>query len=124
MRSDFLSEKSEMSSVSEASMLLRRVAGPREIGDSVKAAINRAARKIGLTYSRARDIWYANARRIDATEMDALRREAEKQAAAYDRVANAMAATDPDFYRSDIAALVHAARALRGLDRPGNDPEG
>lgn len=111
-----------MSSVSEASLLLRRAAEPRGIGDSVKSAIRRAANKIGFTYSRAKDIWYANARRIDADEMDALRREAKKQAATYDRIAHAMASTDADFYREDIAALVYAARAIRGLGSTGNDP--
>jgi hypothetical protein len=48
----------------------------------VKAAIRRASRRLGLPFSRARDIWYGDARRIDAEEMDKLRQEAEKAALA------------------------------------------
>lgn len=41
--SENLSEKLEMSSIAEASDLIRRAAEPRPVGDSVKAAISRAA---------------------------------------------------------------------------------
>jgi hypothetical protein len=33
-----------------------------------------------------------------------------------------MEQTDPGFYREDILGLVNAARALRGVDRAGDDP--
>jgi hypothetical protein len=52
---------------------VQRCAEPRPAGDSVKAAINRAAKRLGFTYSRTKDIWYGGARRIDAREMDRLR---------------------------------------------------
>lgn len=103
----------------EASTLIRRVAEPREVGDSVKAAISRAARKLSFGYGRSRDIWYSRARRIDADEMDALRREATKQAERYERIAQAMRNSDEDFYSSDISALVNAARTIRGVDSSG-----
>lgn len=119
--SDKSCENSDMSC--EASILVKRVAEPRGVGDSVKAAISRAAHRLGWKHSRTRDIWYARARRIDAHEMDALRRQAAKEAARYESVARAMEQTDPDFYRSDIIALVRAARALRGVDLPGDDGE-
>lgn len=111
MRSDFQCERQTM--LCEASVLVKRAAEPRVIGDSVKAAIARAANKLRWRYSRTKDIWYARARRIDAHEMDALRKEAAKQAAKYERIANAMVTTDPEFFGEDIAALVHTARALR-----------
>jgi hypothetical protein len=115
--SDFPLEQSEMSSVAEASKLVRRVAEPRSVGDSVKAAIARAARRIGFHHSRTKDIWYAHARRIDAYEMDRLREEAGRVEA---RIAvahllglrNSLAATDPNFHRPQIAALDDALRAL------------
>jgi len=105
----------------EASALVRRV---EPVQRSVKAAIGSAARRLGWEYTRTREIWYGRARRIDAHEMDALRREAQRQAARYDAIARAMEQTDPGFYCEDIASLVRAARALRGVDRAGDDPAG
>lgn len=47
---------------------LKELADPRPVGDLVKAAIGRAARITGLSYTRAFDVWYGKARRIDAHE--------------------------------------------------------
>jgi hypothetical protein len=66
------------SSIDEAKILVRRCAEPRPAGDQVKAAIRRASQGLGIPFSRTRDIWYGDARRIDAEEMDRLRRGAEK----------------------------------------------
>src|SRR5580704_6141251 len=66
------------SSINEAQMLVRRCAEPRPAGDQVKAAVRRASQRLGIPFSRVRDIWYGDARRIDAHEMDKLRQEAEK----------------------------------------------
>jgi hypothetical protein len=60
----------------EARHLVHRCAEPRPVGDSIKAAIYRSAKRLGFTFSRTRDLWYANARRIDAWEMDRLRERA------------------------------------------------
>src|SRR5213595_2540815 len=80
--SDLSSEMRGMSSVAnEAGLLVRRVAEPRPIGDSIKAAIVRTARRLGFSYTRTRDIWYGNARRIDAAEMDRLREYAGRREA-------------------------------------------
>jgi hypothetical protein len=68
---------SDASSIDEARILIRRCAEPRPAGDLVKAAVRRASRRLGLSFSRTRDIWYGDARRIDAEEMDRLRLEAE-----------------------------------------------
>lgn len=54
-----------MSTFSDA---LRELAEPRPGGDLVKRAIERAARLTGLSYTRAFDVWYRKARRIDAHE--------------------------------------------------------
>ena len=114
--SENLSEKLEMSSIAEASDLIRRAAEPRPVGDSVKAAISRAARKLGLTFSRAKSIWYGEAHRIDANEMDALR----KQAGIYEAVAFNLRVQDEDFHRAQIDALEHVARVLRNMGRTGD----
>lgn len=106
-----------MSSVSEASLLVRRVAEPRDVSDSVKAAIVRAARRLGFPFSRTRDLWYGHARRIDAAEMDRLRdlaakREAELLRAQILAARNALAATDAEFHRPQIDALECALRNM------------
>jgi hypothetical protein len=73
-----LPNSSHASSIDEAQTLVRRCAEPRPAGDQVKAAVRRASQRLGIPYSRVRDIWYGDARRIDADEMDKLRQEAEK----------------------------------------------
>jgi hypothetical protein len=47
---------------------LRELSRPCEPGDRIKAAIGRAARRAGLAYWRAFDIWYGKARRIEDHE--------------------------------------------------------
>jgi hypothetical protein len=73
-----LPNSSYTSSIDEAQTLVRRCAEPRPAGDQVKAAVRRASQRLDIPFSRARDIWYGDARRINADEMDRLRREAEK----------------------------------------------
>jgi hypothetical protein len=64
------------SSIDEARALIRKCAEPRKTGELVKEAIFRASRRLAMPISRARDIWYGDARRINAYEMDRLRRGA------------------------------------------------
>lgn len=74
--SEFPSREGEMSSlVSEASDLLKVVAGPQR---SVKKSIRDAADRLGFKFNRAKDIWYGDTPRIDAYEMDRLRHEAAR----------------------------------------------
>ena len=73
-----LPNSSYISSIDEARTLVRRCAEPRPANDSVKAAIRRASQRLEIPFSRTRDIWYGDARRIDAEEMDRLRHGAEK----------------------------------------------
>ena len=73
-----LPNSSYTSSIDVARTLVRRCAEPRPANDSVKAAIRRAAQRLETPFSRTRDIWYGDARRIDAEEMDRLRHGAEK----------------------------------------------
>ena len=99
----------------EASVLLRQVAEPRVVGESVKSAIARTGRALGWRFSRTREVWYGRARRIDAFEMDRLRdaaRDIERTAQRLLALRDALAAKDALFHRDDIGAL---ERALRGL---------
>jgi hypothetical protein len=44
---------------------------------TVKAAIRRASQRLNIPFSRTRNIWHGDARRIDAEEIDRTRRGAE-----------------------------------------------
>lgn len=56
----------------EAAALVRRVAEPSHVGDTVKQRIARAATRLGWTFKRTEDIWRREAR-IEVAEMDRLR---------------------------------------------------
>jgi hypothetical protein len=75
---DNLQRSSFASSIEEAKVLVRECAKPRPTEDNVKAAILRASRRLRFAFSRTKDIWYGAARRIDAEEMDRLRKEANE----------------------------------------------
>ncbi len=124
-------EDFKMSAACEASSLLRQLAEPRPAGDSVKAAINRAARRVQFTAVRATAIWYRLARVIRAEEMDALRRAAdqrrEEQEGRHeyrellDRLSileNRLATTDEDFFGPTLAAVGESMRQPRGARGP------
>lgn len=127
-----------MSVTAEAAMRLRQIAEPRPVGDSVKAAISRAAVRVGIPAERAKALWYGEARLVRAEEMDAIRaadnarrnkerharEEAQRLGAVFAAVASRLCETDADVHRDDIAALVDAARALGAGDRAVDPPEG
>lgn len=103
----------------EAAQGLKRIARSPE---PTKTRIARAARAVGISYWRAFDLWYGKARRIDAAEMDAIRRaEMEAARAEYrelvariERLDAALRLSDPEFDRP----LAHADRkAARRADR-------
>lgn len=117
-RADFTSDLSDDSSeVSDAMRIVQLAAEPRPVGDSVKAAIGRSAKRLKWSYTRTRDIWYGDARRIDVREMDALREVEQRRddaANEADRrrkleqlavLRTRLHMRDPDFHREDIAAL-------------------
>lgn len=124
-----------MSSCLEAAALLRSVAEPRPVGDTIKAAINRAAKRVSahlrepMRPGRAEDIWRGEARAIRAEEMDAIRRAAEKRLVGEARnefteldrrIARleALLVQDADFHGVEADALrASASRAHRPVDR-------
>lgn len=68
------SEKSEMNSLAFSQKALREEIAPPSFG-SVKARITTAARSLGWTTTRTRDVWYADPRiSINADEMRDLER--------------------------------------------------
>jgi hypothetical protein len=101
------------SSIEEAQALIRLCAEPRPAGDPVKAAIRRASLQLQMPFVRVRAIWYAEARRIDAEEMDRLRRGAEKaelaQAVSAIELLVNKALTSPSSASHQMISNLHAA---------------
>lgn len=63
-------EKSEMSTLVFASTTMKNVLAPRAEGHNIQDRIRVAARKLGWSYSRAKDVWYADPRvSIDGEEL-------------------------------------------------------
>jgi hypothetical protein len=73
------SESKPMSSAAEMTTLLKVVAAPAEPGESVKAVIGRASRRLGWSWGRTKRLYYGEARRIDAEEMDLARSKARER---------------------------------------------
>lgn len=125
-RSEKPPEFSENSSeISEAMRLAREAAEPRPVGDSIKSAIDRVAKRLGWSFGRTEDIWRGEARRISSSEMDALRLLEQERDFAADRAEqrrhlqqlSALRAKlqfdDPDFHAADIAALSYVIEAAK-----------
>jgi hypothetical protein len=110
-------------SIDEAQALVRRCAEPRPAGDLVKAAIRRASQRLEIPFSRTRDIWYGDARRIDSGEMDRLRRRAEKaelaQATAAIEFLTNKALTSPSSASHQMITNLHAALLAFSAETPG-----
>lgn len=139
------SEGLRMTPINQASRMLMDLAEPRPVGDTVKAAITRAARAVSavlrdarqepMTYGRCEDLWRREARRIDAAEMDAIRaaherrhrslrdqlREAEALAGRLERLAAELSPAASDEASGERSASARqaqrTARALRDLAR-------
>lgn len=105
------------SEISDAMRIVHFAAEPRPPADSAKAAIRRACQRLGWTYTRTRDVWYGDARRITVAEMDQLRALEQERDHAANRAEqrrhlqqlHALRAklqfNDPDFHAADIAAI-------------------
>jgi hypothetical protein len=122
-----LPNSSHASSIDEAQVLVRRCAEPRPAGDQVKAAVRRASRRLGIPFSRTRDIWYGDARRIDAEEMDRLRQGAQnaelaQAVAGIEVLRNRMLDSNLPASRHVFVALTAALSAL-GRHVKGGTPE-
>ena len=66
-----------MSASLEASELLKRLAEPAPVGAHIETLIRGVARKVGLSFSRAKALWYREAAIVRSEEMDALRAAAQ-----------------------------------------------
>jgi hypothetical protein len=67
-------DKPMTNAVMEMTEIVRAAAEPWAPGDSVKAAINRASRRLSISPRRATTFWYSRPAAILAHEADSLRR--------------------------------------------------
>ncbi len=58
--------------MADATTMLKELSQPWQPGEFVKDAIRRVATMSGLSPSRAFDIWYGKARKVDETELAAI----------------------------------------------------
>jgi predicted phage-related endonuclease len=112
---------------SEVTAALRELADPWSRGDRVKVAIDRAARRAGLSYWRAFDIWYGKARRIEPHETDAIqdaltkRRKEVTRNEVHDlrtrlaRLESLLVQTDEEFHRPVLDRLRSPDGGLGGM---------
>lgn len=106
--------------------LIEAVAGPRQIYDTRDSWLRRAARNAGSTYRQARALFYGEITdpyhpTVTRFKEAAGRHEAKRLAEQFEGLAHALRVRDEDFHSADVAALLDAARNLRGLDRSGTD---
>ena len=104
---------------------LRELSEPWERGDKIKRAIERSARMAGLSYSRAFEIWYSRARRIEPSELlrieQALKQKHSKDARnelselrlRLTRLESLLVLSDPEFHRETIAQIGAQVRRPR-----------
>ena len=124
--SERTTSEGRMTTLDHAALMLHEIAEPRPVGDSVKAAITRAARAVNvflgdrekLSYGRAEDLWRREARRIDAHELDAIR-------AAHSASQRARAERRDQALRAELHAAAVLADRLERLAAgcvPADDP--
>lgn len=103
---------------------IEAIAGPRQASDTRESWLARAARKAGISFRQCRALYYGETTdpkhsigsRVQSAA-DQARKEAQELAARFEGIAGALNAKDADFHSEDVVALIHAARALRGVDR-------
>lgn len=103
------------------------IAGPRDWGDTRESWLDKAARKSKTISTRMmRSLWTGEVHNENhwavrevkrQAELAKARRDATDLATRYEEIAGGLNAKDADFHSSDVAALINAARILRGLDR-------
>jgi hypothetical protein len=104
--------------------LIAAVAGPADAFDNRKSWLDRAAEEAGVTYRQVKTLFYGERERPNPKVVAKLkeaagRYEARNLAHQFEGLAQSLNVRDADFHSADVAALLSAARALRGLDRSG-----
>lgn len=106
--------------------LVVAAAGPRLDTDTRDSWLRRAARNAGTSFRQTKALFYGEIndphhRTVTKFREAAGRHEARNLAAQFESLARSLNVRDQDFYQQDVAALLHAARAISNLDRPRTD---
>ena len=123
-----------MNASAESYRLLREIAGMpvTPVGDAIQRVVSRLAPYIHMSVSRAKSVWYGEARLIRAEEIDALRAAAAEQrrkveaghaqvrhiAELYRAAAERLRHLDEDYHRFEILRLEQQADQICPLDSP------
>lgn len=111
--------------MTDISQSLRFLGEPYTRADKIKSVIERAARRAGLSYWRAFDIWYGKARRISDEERQQIsaaleqKREQDARHEFHDlkvrllRLEARLVQTDAEFHRETITAIGQSVRRPR-----------
>lgn len=120
------SGKTEMSTLVFASEILKNGIAPAGSAENVKARIRLAARRLGWSFTRTKDVWYADPRvSIDGEELRVIERVSgveygrRELRTVDDLIARADAlldGPDADFHRPFVAALRVRGRSLSPLN--------
>lgn len=119
--SEKASGKNNMSTVELASEIIKSRIAPVGICQSVAERIRHASRKLGWSYSRTRDVWYANARTVHYHEMKRAeevaglangKQELKEIDTLIERAENLLSTNDPHLRRAVFAGMRAFARAM------------
>lgn len=131
---EFRSEDPEVSSLAEMQSLVHATADFTSPSGNWKDRVQAAARALGFGWSRTKDLYYQDARRIDAEEMDRARqvvrklkdeqrrREAARHVAWLSATLESASASGADLDRSDLAAVQRVLSRVGALDSPLGNP--
>lgn len=105
--SEYLSEVLEMRA--EAAVLIRQIAEPKH---NTKATIAEVARRFRWKHSRAKAIWYQEARRIDGHEILALQAEYTRLSNTTKAFMAALEQANPHCSRQELVADLRRIAAI------------
>jgi hypothetical protein len=114
-----------VSAMSDIADDLRKLSEPWIGGEPVKVAIDRAAKRAGLSYWRTYDLWYRRPKRIENYEREQVaaalaekkrletRNEVRDLRMRLEILEARLAQVDADFHREEIGAIRGQVRGLR-----------
>ncbi|MGM4967409.1 hypothetical protein AB7714_28205 [Tardiphaga sp. 1201_B9_N1_1] len=113
------SERMRSVALSEASGLLREIAGPRLAGESIKSVFRRLSDEIeDWAYGRVRAVWYSDPRvRVKSAEVEQLKLIAHRNAA------QKVDVNDLDELRATVQRLAKYEALLQRIDADFFGPE-